>query len=132
MKLHGYLILVDGVIEQREFTEQELNLINPSKLDPSYNKNEKCHIVEEDDYVFFMHPDNSQHPIQSDLPLNLGLQRYFPNSPFVGNIIAIFDSLVVRIINDELKGPSWTLENFSKDYALKELSTGWRFYFKDS
>ena len=53
-----------------------------------------------------MHTDNGGNLTKSLLPLNLALRKYFPNSPFVGDI------LVVHINEDDTLLPGdWSLDS---------------------
>lgn len=144
MKLLGYLLSPDGSVSTKVFTEDQVedNEITLKDLDSAYgsNQSDKCYILEEHDYLMYLHPDNKDLSSTSTLPINLALRKYWPDSPFVGSILIIYDATVVHIdkITKEIISPPWTLEEFTKDYHYRKTDNSnqyelyWIHEFTDS
>lgn len=113
--MFGYLFPIKGPITKIKLSATTSENINPSCLGPEYEDEPSlCMKGLPDDFFLMMHEDNDGFKTyqKSDLPINISLQKYFPNSPFKGNI------LLVKVDEDDnIVGGKWT-HRVLKKYKL--------------
>ena len=87
----AYLLSTDGSIQKKQLKYKNVNDIGPEDLNPKYKESAGVYMTALDDYFFLMHVDNDEvnDPRKSSLPVNKAIQKYFPNSPYVGDILFV-------------------------------------------
>lgn len=115
----GYHFSTDGQISKISLPKKikNCNDLPASILGPAYEDQESMHMFAlPDDYFLMMHEDNDfeRNYLKSKLPINQALQKYFPCSPYKGNIV------LIRVDEDDLlKGGRWS------DSVLRKYKMGY-------
>lgn len=115
----GYHFSTNGQITKVKLPPKVRNCndLPASILGPEYEDQDSMYMVSlPDDYFLMMHEDNDfeKKYKKSKLPINKALRKYFPNSPYKGNVV------LVRVDEDDLlKGGKWT------DAVLRKFQMGY-------
>jgi len=115
----GYHFSTDGQISKINLPKKikNCNDLPASILGPAYEGDKSLYMASlSDDYFLMMHEDNDfeTNYQKSKLPINQALQKYFPCSPYKGNIV------LVRVDEDDLlKGGRWS------DSVLRKYKMGY-------
>lgn len=114
----GYLFSVDGKITSVSFKSgKTCDDITPSILGKEYRDEPSLYMKAiPEDLFLMMHEDNDffENYQKSPLEVNQALRKYFPNSPFKGNV------LLVRLDDDDLIVGGWShsiLKKFKMGYV---------------
>lgn len=114
---HYYHLGSDGTVQKRVAKPSDVSLedISIKSLNPKYKGDVYMHCVSDENNLFMlMHDDNDFHEnlAKSRLHLNLALQKYFPNSRYVGDMI-----LVMSDDDDHITKKEWNVD-ILREYEL--------------
>lgn len=120
----------DGGLAKSQIPDN-LNMITPEFLNPKYFQDQETGVYmyyiskydeyrpptekdqSDEDHFLIMHEDNDLNLASSELPINQALRKYFPNSPFVGDILAVRTS-----DSDEFTPGPWSLDDLFADKKM--------------
>lgn len=114
----AHLLLVDGTVKRKKFPSIRVDEIRLVDLNPEYSSHpggtkpgvqpnaplEKgVYMMNLDDYFIVMHEDNDDfgEKRSTELPVNQALRKYFPSSPYVGNILVVKADDADNLVPDE-------------------------------
>lgn len=114
-----YHLSSDGTAQRRVAKPSEVTLedISIKSLNPKYKGDVYMHCISDEENIFLlMHDDNDfqENLGRSHLYVNRALQKYFPNSHYVGDMI-----LVISDDNDRITSKEWNIEILRK-YVLED------------
>lgn len=114
---HYYHLGIDGTIQKRvakpsEVTPEDFTI---KSLNPKYKGDVYMQCVSDVNNIFLlMHDDNDfpENLAKSHLHINQALQKYYPNSRYVGDMI-----LVISTDDDQITSKDWNVE-ILREYEL--------------
>ena len=119
----AYLLTTTGNILRKQLPCRDINDIKVHDINPEYVERDEIYQASLGGETFLiMHGINDVSDLNIQLPINQTLRRFFPDSPYVGDILA------VRTFEDDTINPEpFDLDNILNQFHLTYILGNWFF-----